>query len=365
MHITVLDIYNFRNIRHAKINLHPRFNVLVGENGAGKTAVLEAIYFLGLGRSFRANQINRIIQYGMQQFVLFMKMVMTNESVKVGLQRGTSGEGKLKLNNEIMSSHVQITQQLPILLFNPESFQLFTRGAKLRRQLIDWGIFYQDSDFLKYWQRYMRALKQRNAALKQGMDAQQIQLWNTVLIDTAHHHIDPCRCDYVAQLETALQSIIGTFIQQHEIRLQYYRGWPKAQSLDKMWLDGLSLDRQQGFTLYGPHRADLRLSAWGKPVQEVLSRGQQKVLVCGLKLAQGIVLQQQTGRQCIYLLDDITSELDMTNRRLLLDYLRQLNAQVMLTAIDAEVSQYFKTDEHSIWSVQQGLITNNQEIVNQ
>ena len=349
MNITQLSIQNFRNIQSASIKLHPRFNLLVGDNGAGKTSVLEAIHFLSLGRSFRSKQLNRIIKAGKPEFVLFAR----NKYSKVGLSRHVSGEAKLKLNGDLLHSHVLVTRQFPVLLFNPESFQLFTDGSKPRRQLIDWGVFYQDCQFLPTWHQYKKGLQQRNAALKTNQGVGQVQLWDAILIKAAQQ-IDQLRAVYIEHIKVVLDSIIGSFIQQQSIELQYYRGWSKEKELQQVLQEDLQRDQQLGFTHHGPHRADLRLRAKGKPAQEILSRGQQKVLVCGLKLAQGLLLQQQTGKQCIYLLDDIASELDVAHRELLLNYLRQLNAQVVLTSIDKNIGRYFQKSENTIFQVSNG-----------
>lgn len=349
MNITQLSIQNFRNIQSVNIKLHPRFNLLIGDNGAGKTSVLEAIHFLSLGRSFRSKQLNRIIKTGKPEFVLFAK----NEHSRIGLSRHISGEAKLKLNGDLLQGHVLVTQQFPVLLFNPESFQLFTDGSRPRRQLIDWGIFYQDRQFLPVWHQYKKGLQQRNAALKTNQNAGQVQLWDAILIKAAQK-IDQLRAAYIEQIKEALGGVIGSFIQQQGIELQYYRGWSREKELQQVLQEDLQRDQQLGFTHHGPHRADLRLRAKSKPAQEVLSRGQQKVLVCGLKLAQGLLLQQQTGKQCVYLLDDIASELDVNNRELLLNYLRQLNAQVMLTSIDKSIGQYFQENENTIFQVSSG-----------
>lgn len=351
MGIHKLSIQHFRNIRSANIDFHPRFNILIGHNGAGKTAILEAIYFLSLGRSFRSKQINRIIQTGQQQLLLFAR----TDDKKLGLSRSMTGEANLKLDGEALGSHVQVTRHLPVLLFNPESFQLFTEGAKPRRQLIDWGVFYQTPGFLHDWQQYKQALRQRNAALKANQRVQQIKLWDPILIDTAQR-IDQYREDYVVQLQEALQHIVGDFIDQHDIQLSYYRGWPKEKPLAQALEEGLVHDRQLGFSHYGPHRADLRLRVRGKPAQEILSRGQQKVLVCGLKLAQGRLLQTHTQRRCIYLLDDIASELDRDNRLLLLDYLQKLDAQVLLTSINDDIAAHFQDTEAGRFRLNAGAV---------
>lgn len=351
MTINSLTIQNFRNLTSINIELHPHFNVFIGENGAGKTSILEALYFLSFGRSFRSNQLNRIIQSDQSSFTVFVK----NSQDKIGISRHISGEAKLKLNGESLSSHVSIAQRLPVLLFNPESFQLFTEGSKPRRQLIDWGIFYQQSDFLSHWQQYKRALKQRNAALKLHRQVMEVTLWDSILIENADH-LDQMRAHYVKSLESMLMTIIGSFMEKHGIELQYYRGWAKESDLQTVLHNDLSQDQQSGFTHHGPHRADLRLRVCGKPAQEILSRGQQKVLVCGLKLAQGLLLQQQTGKQSIYLLDDIASELDDTHRRLLLDYLKSLDAQVMMTSIDAEIEQQVPLEHSHSYQVSAGAI---------
>lgn len=332
MWITRLTLSNFRHFSSFEMYPHHRFNLIIGENGTGKTSILEAIYFLGSARSHRTNQLARIIQEGVDAFTLFTEIETLEGAHHVGLNRTKQGEGKSKLNGKIQPNHIEIAQLLPILMFNPESFSLLTEGSKGRRQLLDWGIFHQSPEFYPAWHIAKKVLAHRNAMLKSRQTPELLQLFDQQLI-SASEKIDSLREDYVAQLMPIVTRLIGDFLARHDVHLQYFRGWSKEDDLADLLKLNLRHDQEKGYTQAGPHRADLRLRVGKIPAQDILSRGQQKLLICAIKLAQGILFEKQTGRKAIYLLDDIGSELDDQHRQHLLGLLKDLKAQVFATGI--------------------------------
>lgn len=330
-----LKISQFRNLEALSVDLSDRLNLIVGDNGSGKTSVLEAIYFLSHARSFRSNRLQRLIRDEQAQFNLFTEVDIASQEHRIGLERGRDGSAKLKLDDQMQQSHTAVARLLPTLLFNPESFSQFWSGSKFRRSLIDWGLFYQCPEFLTQWQMLTRNLKQRNAALKQGQSAQMLTLWDDAIIELSGQ-IDVMRRDYVAAYLPIVENLLSDFIKDQKLSIQYYRGWAKDRELANCLAESVEQDRKMGYTHYGPQRADLRFRVGTAMAQDVLSRGQQKLLICCLKLAQGMLFTQSVGQPCIYLLDDLCSELDRHNRDLLFDHLKSVEAQVFVTAIEEE-----------------------------
>jgi DNA replication and repair protein RecF len=334
---------------------HPHFNVFFGENGSGKTSLLEAIYFLSHGRSFRSNLLNRMISHGKTNFALFAEVNTETSKHNIGMLR-SSDESKTRLDGRNVQSHVEIATCLPTLLFNPESFSLLSAGSKGRRQLMDWGVFYQQAEFIHIWQEARKSLKQRNAALRKGQDKKELQVWQPVFI-SASEKIDLFRKAYVEVLIQTLESLIGDFLQKHKIKIQYYRGWPQDESLENCLERSLEQDRKHGLTHYGPHRADLKFKINHQPAEEILSRGQQKTLICALKIVQGMLFKRQTGMACIYLLDDIASELDQSHLKEIMGYLRGLGSQVFMSSIEEHVLKaYLSENESMSFALSQGSI---------
>lgn len=335
MHLSTLQIQYFRNLQLGQLNLCPGFNVFYGENGSGKTSIVEAIYFLAHGRSFRTSLLNRIIAEHQHEFTVFSELTDHAENYRLGVSRARDGSAKIRLDGKNLSSNADIARRIPMLLFHPESFDLLSGGSKGRRQLLDWGVFHQEPDFFKLWQDARRLIQQRNATLKTHYSPQILMSWDQQLIPIAEQ-MDQYRAAYVAQLKPVLESLVGDFLAQFKVHLQYYRGWSKDQSLAEALSLHLESDKKSGHSHCGPHRADLRLKIGHAAAEEVLSRGQQKLLICALKIAQGMLLQKRQGRNCIYLLDDMASELDEHNRSLLLNHLKNLHSQVFLTSIDRD-----------------------------
>ena len=225
-----------------------------------------------------------------------------------------------------------LTYSLPIQLLNPEGFMLLDAGAQARCKVIDWGAFYNNTIFSKVWAETKRLLKQRNAALKQGYNKQTIRIWDKELIQKAQK-LHKLRQDYISALLPILKTIIQAFIQKHTIDIQYYRGWSHELELTDVLDKNFEYDKRTGSTNSGPHRADLKIKANGIIAQDVLSRGQQKLFVCALKLAQGILFNQENQTPCIYLIDDLPSELDQSHMDLFLTQLLEQESQIFLTSI--------------------------------
>lgn len=331
-----LKINHFRNLTALNLELSDRLNCVVGDNGSGKTSLLEAIYFLSHARSFRSNRLQRLIQNDSPDFNLFAAVEIADNKHKIGLSRGRDGAAKLKLDDEMQPSHTQVAKLLPTLLFNPESFSQFWSGSKFRRSLFDWGLFYQCPEFLTQWQKLTRNLKQRNAALRQGQSFEMITLWDQAILELSAE-IDQLRQNYVDAYIPIVEKLLSDFMVDQNLSIQYYRGWAKDRELADCLRDSIEQDRKMGYTHYGPQRADLRFRVGTAMAQDVLSRGQQKLLICCLKLAQGLLFTQTVGQPCIYLLDDLCSELDRINRDQLFSHLKDIDAQIFVTAIEPEM----------------------------
>jgi DNA replication and repair protein RecF len=330
--LTHLDISHFRNLTQLVFDIHPTCNLIVGPNGAGKSSVLEAIYFLSYGRSFRSGQMAHLIQYNQPGFQIVARRVETPQVI--GLYKSKE-ETLLKLDGAYAKSHTEITRLLPVLYFNPERIQQFLTQSKKRRQFLDWGVFYHSPQFLGHWQHMSRLLKQRNAALKQKIDDRQIRLWDEQFAQVAQA-IDEVRQAYLQGFMPHLRAVAGSVIDQLDIGIHYYRGWSKDKSLLDVLDETRGHDRQTGYTSHGPHRADLKLRVKRAAMQDVLSRGQQKIIICSLNIAAAEYFKEQHQIAPIVLVDDLASELDQHYCNLLIGKLFNCGSQVFLTSIQEE-----------------------------
>ena len=357
MSLSRITIGSFRNITSASLQPGDGLNLIYGQNGSGKTSILEAIYFLGMGRSFRSHLSQRVINHDDDKLTLFAHLIDADRDCKIGLRRHRSGEIEVKIDGEKVKRLSTLAETLPIQVITPESFSLLFEGPKARRQFIDWGAFHSDPHFYQAWVNTRKVLKQRNQLLRNHSPYNQIQFWDKELVRYAEQVTD-IRNQYVDSLNVLLKGIIGVFLPQIDIKVSFTRGWDSKTDFAQLLENQYSRDLAAGNTGSGPHKADLRLRVGNLPAQDALSRGQLKLLVCALRIAQGKLLKQQLDKNSIYLVDDLPSELDAQHRQLLLQQLTETGAQIFVTAIDPQaIVDSLSSPPNRMFHVEQGLVT--------
>lgn len=332
MTLSRLEIANLRNLQSVSLLPHSRLNLLTGANGSGKTSVLEALHLLGLGRSFRSGRARRLVNDAEAACSVFAGF---EDQGQAGIRRSANGETELKLDGRSQITLAELAKRLPLALLDPESMNLLDAGSKPRRAQLDWGVFHVEHRFYPVWLRYQRALKQRNSLLRSGSIGRlESVVWDRELAETAGQ-LHSLRNDYLERWRPLWDARIQEFLPEQKLDLEYSPGWdveiPLATQLAASW----DRDQEKGYTQIGPHRSDLRVKRGTVPADEVLSRGQKKLVVCALKLSQ-VALLREAGRDCVLLVDDLASELDAEARSRLIDYLAASGAQVFITAIEPD-----------------------------
>lgn len=358
MPLSRLLINNFRNLTAVDLELSHGFNFLVGENGSGKTSVLEAIFYLGHGRSFKSHISNRIIHYDQPQFTLFGSIEEEKHQWSVGIQKSRQGDSLLKINGEDGKKISDLAHLLPMQVITPEGLSLLNGGPTYRRAFLDWGLFHQYAEFYPHWANLKRLLKQRNAALAQVRTYAELRPWDMELVRLAQI-VSQLRAEYAETLRPEIEKTCQFFLPELEISVSFHQGWEKESDYADILAKGFERDQAIGYTMVGPQKADFRFRANGLPVEDILSRGQLKLLMCALRLAQGEYLMSQKQRQCLFLIDDFASELDPTKRALLAERLRQSQAQVFVTAITQDQlnqMQWQEQQQDRCFAVKQGQI---------
>lgn len=358
MALSRLIINHFRNLTAVDLELSCGFNFLVGENGSGKTSLLEAIFYLGHGRSFKSHISNRTIHYDQDKFVLFGNIEEAKHQWSVGIQKTRQGDTTLKINGEDGKKISDLAHLLPMQIITPEGLTLLNGGPSYRRAFLDWGLFHQYAEFYSLWANLKRLLKQRNAALQQVRYYAELKPWDIELVKIAHR-VSELRANYAEALRPEIEKTCQFFLPELEISVSFHQGWDKESDYGEILAQGFERDRNIGYTMVGPQKADFRFKANGLPVEDVLSRGQLKLLMCALRLAQGEYLIAQKERQCLFLVDDFASELDPTKRELLAHRLRQSGSQVFVTAItkdQLQQMQWQEQDKDRLFQVQNGNI---------
>lgn len=336
MRITRLTVERLRNLASVELAPGPGLNLVTGANGAGKTSLLEAIHLLAYGRSFRGRVRDGLVRTGADALEVFAEWEEPGAITRrVGLRHsGQTWAGRL--DGDAVDQLGALCGALAVLTFEPGSHALLSGSGEPRRRYLDWGLFHveqaNDIGFLTAWRRYVRALKQRNALLKQRAGDDQLDVWDAELA-AAGEPLHQRRHGYIESLQPQLQTCALELLPQlGAARFVYHAGWRSEQfPLADALLLARDRDRATGFTSVGPHRADWRIEHAGRPGQETLSRGQAKLTALAALLAQAADFVEKRGQWPVVLLDDLASELDEQHQVRLLQRLRDSQAQVFIT----------------------------------
>jgi len=308
-------------------------NLIIGQNGSGKTSLLESIHYLATARSFRTTRTSDVISHGQNALVVSGELQgATGQSYRVGIEK-TRKTTRLKLNAEVVRISSKIARLVPVLTFNTESHLLLNGGPANRRALLDRLLFHVEQRYLEVLKDYYRALKQRNSLLRTRASRTQVGLWDAQLAPIVAE-LDGWRGGCVSTINRYLEEseVVDTC---GSLRLEYHRGWHPDQEYAELLATTFPRDRDIGLTKNGPHRAEIRIFVDDKLAKTIVSRGQGKLIIAAIICAQAQYLRDHGREEPILLIDDLSSELDRTARSLAAKMLLSTRAQTFFTAIDA------------------------------
>jgi len=335
MSLAELRIENLRCIETAALEFSPELNLIAGENGAGKTSILEAIFLLGRGRSFRTRSSEKLIRHGQPKLVVYGR---TDDmpAKHAGIEIASDGGTRARINGENAASLLELSGVVPVQAIDPEIHKLVDQGPERRRRWLDWLVFHVEPSFAVHWSRYNRALKQRNAALKSG--AAVIDAWDKELV------INGVAITQARQrsLERLLPRLKQTFERfgALDVSAGFSSGWSAECSFEEALRSHRDRDRQRGTTTAGPHRADVTLRRAHRAARETLSRGQQKLTAVAMIITPLQLLQDEQGMRAVLLLDDPAAELDDRNLQRLFAELSSLRCQMIATSLTPETALF-------------------------
>jgi DNA replication and repair protein RecF len=327
-----VQVTDFRCLHRADLDLDPHFTLISGPNASGKTSLLEAIYVLGRGRSFRTRRLEPLIRSGAERMMVVGEAELPERQVTLGVE-GT-GEGlRARIGGERVASLAELAWVLPVQIIDPEIHRLIEEGPNRRRRFIDWGVFHVEHSFVEHWQRYQQTLRQRNAALKGSQVRAVVTAWDAELVRYGEL-ITEARRRYVALLAPVAATVARRLLDL-DLVVTYRAGWSADLDLCTA-LDGSFVrDLELGATQLGPHRADLTIRLEGASVRDRVSRGQQKLLAAVLLLSQIKLFPRDSRAQPTLLLDDPAAELDSAHLTTLLDEVRAQPLQLVVTTLQA------------------------------
>lgn len=354
MKIKSLDIYNVRNINNANLIFSPGINVVFGDNGSGKSSILEAIHHLSTGSSFRTKHIKKIIQHNQSSMAVRAEL---SNFISIAIAKQISKPTIVKVNNDPIHSASVLARYLPLQIVFDDVFQIIDCGPSVRRSFLDWGLFHVEPSYYQCFSNYKKALTQRNLLLKKGSkDLVNLKAWEQSMISSGLI-LNQFRQRYLDKLIPKFKIILTGFNSVLDININYHHGWGQTltEFNDKNLLNTLNDSRikdfELGYSNRGAHRADLRINCDNNLAKDQLSRGQQKLVLIALKLAQASMLSDD----CLFLIDDLSAELDSKTIRQILKYLKKNQIQTVMTCLDPE-DNLFQEFSDQMFHVKHGSV---------
>ena len=354
MSLLRLEIRDFRCIAGAELEFDARCNLISGANASGKTSLLESIFFLGRGRSFRTARNETLIRKGVHELLLTGKFE-AGESVRpVGVRYSREGFEARAAGNRI-GSLAELATILPVQAIDPEVHRLVEEGPAERRRYLDWGVFHVEPRFVEQWRRYQRALKQRNAALRAEAPDAVVRAWDPELLESGKA-LAQSRRDYFQNLQPHVADV-GQRLLGATIELSLSDGWLAGTELADAIEHAWPRDRERGTTHAGPHRADLSIRVAGDLARHRVSRGQQKLTAAAMLLGQLKCDEQLGSPTAALLVDDPAAELDSANLERLISVILDLPGQLFVTALDPSMAAFERLPVARRFHVEHGKIT--------
>jgi DNA replication and repair protein RecF len=357
MKLDLVQIQHLRNLQNVSISPSHNLNFIVGENGSGKSSILEAVHYLGFGRSFRTAKHKNVIQHQQDAFTVFCECKSDTSEFKLGISRQSNDSFQVSVNGLKSTRVSDLVSNLPVQIFTPQSSDILLGAPKLRRKYLDWSLFHVEPLFYSCSGNYQKLLKHNNALLKVGKgDDRQASYWNGLLLKYGEE-LTEYRQMLVKQLIPLITVNLAKFLPEFFIEISYYRGWEKGNSLADSISRNEEKDRRNGFISVGPHKADIKFRINGIAAHEVLSRGQLRMLVAALQLASTQYLMSHTHKTSVFLLDDVGAELDAAKREVFIDMLLESNAQLFVTAIEQHQIDFIdKYQDKKMFHVEHGQV---------
>jgi DNA replication and repair protein RecF len=353
MTLTKLEIFRLRNIEHAAVNPGPHLNLLIGENGSGKTSGLEAIHLLSRARSLRTAHLSQLIQFGETDALVTGVVLSEGRGTRLGV-RVSRQHREMHIDGQALLARADLLRTFPVQVIQPSSILLLEGSPRVRRQFLDWGTFHVEHTYLDDWRRFAKALNQRNAVLKCWRPSD-IEPWNH---EVARYGtiVAEARKRYLDRLTPHLEDTLRAFFGGSAAIVACLPGWKEGRLLLDVLQEDAAEDIRLGYTRSGPHRGDFVVTINGSPAKTYLSRGQTKLLVYALLLAQTSLLAADGCSVCV-LIDDLASELDRRNRARLLELLLRRRAQCFITAVHPDDLQCPSAEDTMMFHVEHGRIS--------
>lgn len=358
-----IQLTEIRNIRSCRLSFSPKINIFFGENGSGKTTLLESISLLGLGKSFRTRLTDTIQNHNAQTCIVFAEILHENLIHRLGFEKRKGALPSVHLNGQTVKSNSTLASLIPLQILNSDSFNLIEGPPTFRRRFLDWLAYYSNPQFNSIHKRFYRALKQRNYLLKLSSPkntVEQLRIWDheflTRSIDLNEHYRDAFSSFSFFYSHSGQDQLLNF----SKPSLTYDSGWPDTSSAAIHQVLDADFDRDvlRGYTHHGPHRRDIKISYDTVLANDYLSKGQIKSVCYSLLISQVKFLSLEHHRPCILLVDDLFSELDDINAKIIASWIEDLDCQVFITGLcEKSLLSLWTHSDIAMFHVEHGNIT--------
>lgn len=379
MPIQSLEITDFRNLRSVSLLPSPSVNWLIGSNGSGKTSVLESLFLIGTGKSFRSNNARQYINHEALKCLVVTTIAESPDSMvasRIGIERDTQGGFTARCNGESIRRLSELARLFPLVTLLPDSVELLTGDPTARREFVDWTMFHveHEGDYLEVYKNFSLCLQNRNKLLKGLAEGsklgdrtvlQELASWDEQFVNWGDR-LSSLREAFIHRLVDTLHASASEFAEAFgkpsydldRVRITYFPGWGAGRSLSEQVALQREKDLERGTSTSGPHRFDIRITHDTTPVREYFSRGQLKHLTSLFKISQTRLFQQtHHDGEVIFLFDDAFAELDSRHAGFIISVLRSLGIQVFVTSVEPPETKGFSIDKHDkMFHVEHGSI---------
>ena len=364
MYISKLAVHHLRCIDKIEVLPHPSCNIIVGDNGSGKTSILEAIYMLGFGRTFRKSKTSELIQFGQDNLTVFASAESDyQDAANFGIRKFTNGSSEVKVRGKRAKRLSELSSQFPIISFTSDALDLVDAGPTGRRKFIDWLVFHvkHEFDVADIYRQFDKVLEQRNQALKLG-DVKMVQAWTPKFVEL-NLQIQSMRAEVIAELQAQLE-LAYSKVESSKVNsspcIDYKVGWNTEFELSELLAKNQAFEIKRRSCNYGIHRDDIIFQLDKHPVKNILSRGETKRFVLALLLAAEQLVFSKSQKKCIWVLDDIAAELDYQSIVNAFSVGKSQNNQMFFTCIEKDLAiiQQAINFEHAVFHVKHGQVLN-------
>jgi DNA replication and repair protein RecF len=337
MSLRRMQVTDFRCLHQGDIEFDSQFTLISGPNASGKTSVLEAIYVLGRGRSFRTRRLEHLIRSGTDRLIVFGETDDAARRVTLGVEASAQGV-RARLGGQRVESLADLAAALPVQIIDPEVHRLIEEGPSRRRRFLDWGVFHVEPSFVGHWQKYHQVLRQRNAALRSGQSFPLVSAWDAELVRYAEL-LTAARSHYVDLLGPIAKQVAAHLLGM-DLSLGYRAGWLRDLEFSQALERSGRHDQELGSTQVGPQRAELTIKLDGVLARDRISRGQQKLLAAVLLIAQIKLFKNDAATRPVLLLDDPAAELDADRLAAFIAEVRAQPLQLVVTTLSRELTEF-------------------------